>query len=477
MSADGMGTDLPERADIIVIGGGPAGLAAASEAAQRGASAVLIDEQPALGGQVYRAVEANRARGKTLDADYAEGATLADAFRASGALAIHEASVWLVEPDGTIGFSRAGAATLMKAERVIVATGAVERAMPIPGWTLPGVMTVGAAQILLKTAGLVPQGRVWIAGSGPLLRLYAAQALAAGGRLAGIIDTTPSGNRRSAFRHAGGALRALGELRKGLAWTQAIKQAGVPWISGAHDLRAEGDGDGTLAAISFTVDGARRREPADTLLLHIGVVPNVQITRALDIEHDWDTSQRAFRPRCDAWGATSLPAVMIAGDGAGIIGAAASAIAGRLAALEALHALGKLSQATRDEAAAPLLRARARALAIRPFLDALFAPAPEFLVPAEETIVCRCEEVTAGTLRQSVALGCLGPNQLKSFTRCGMGPCQGRTCGLTVAEVIASARGASVADVGYYRLRFPIKPLTLGELAAIHAPAEPTAPR
>ncbi len=477
MSAERIATDVPARADIVVIGGGPAGLAAATEAARRGAAVVLLDEQPALGGQVYRAVEANRARGKTLDADYAEGGRLVDAFRASGALAIHEASVWLVEPDGTVGFSRAGAATLMKAERVIVATGAVERAMPIPGWTLPGVMTVGAAQILLKTAGLVPQGRVWIAGSGPLLRLYAVQALAAGGQLAGIIDTTPPGNRRAALRHMGGAMGALGELRKGLAWTQAIRQAGVPWITGAHDLRAEADDDGALGTISFTADGARRSEPADTLLLHNGVVPNVQITRALDIEHDWNQTQRAFRPRCDAWGSTSVPAVMIAGDGAGIVGAAASAIAGRLAALESLRALGRLDQAARDDAAAPLRRALARALAIRPFLDALFAPPPEYLVPAGETIVCRCEEVTASALRQAVSLGCLGPNQLKSFTRCGMGPCQGRICGLTVAEVIASARGASVADVGYYRLRFPIKPLTLGELAAVHAPADPTAPR
>ena len=471
MSADGAAV-LPEHVDVAVIGGGPAGLAAAAETARRGLSTVLIDEQPTLGGQVYRAIEANRTGGKTLDADYAAGGGLVDEFRSSGAAFIHEASVWLIEPDGTVGFSREGAATLIKAARVIVATGATERPMPFPGWTLPAVMTVGAAQILLKTSGLTPAGKVWIAGCGPLLRLYAVQALAAGGQIAGIIDTTPSANRLTALRHLPRALRGAGDLRKGLAWAQTIRQAGVAWISGAQNLRAETDKDGRLASLSFDADGTHRRVAADTLLIHNGVVPNVQITRALGIDHDWDDAQRAFRPRRDDWGATSLPAIFVAGDGGGIIGAAASALSGRLAALEVARALGRLDAQSRDEVARPLRRALDRQLAIRPFLDALFAPAPEFLVPADETIVCRCEEVTAGALRHTVSLGCLGPNQLKSFTRCGMGPCQGRMCGLTAAEVIAAARGLPVAEIGYYRLRFPIKPLTLGELAAMHSPPE-----
>jgi NADPH-dependent 2,4-dienoyl-CoA reductase/sulfur reductase-like enzyme len=206
------------------------------------------------------------------------------------------------------------------------------------------------------------------------------------------------------------------------------------------------------------------------LLLHEGVVPNVQITRALGAEHDWDARNRVFRPRLDAWGNTTLDAIMVAGDGGGIAGARAAELAGRLAALEAARALGRIDLATRDAAALPLQIELDRERAIRPFLDALFAPRKEILVPADDTLVCRCEEVSAGQLREAVKLGCLGPNQLKSFTRCGMGPCQGRLCGLTVAEVIAAARGVPVPEVGYYRLRFPIKPLTLGELAALHAP-------
>jgi hypothetical protein len=331
-------------------------------------------------------------------------------------------------------------------------------------------MTVGAAQILLKTAGLVPQGKVWLAGSGPLLRLYATQALAAGGTIAGIIDTTPRANYRAVLTHLLAALRATEYLRKGLTWNRALKRAGVRWLAGASDLRAEPGADGKLAAVAFRQGGREHREAADTLLLHEGVVPNVQITRALGAEHDWDARQHCFRPRLDAWGNTTVDGIMVAGDGGGIAGARAAEHAGRVAALEAARALGRIDARARDAAALSSLFMLDHERGFRPFLDTLFAPRREILVPADDTLVCRCEEVTAGQLRAAVKLGCLGPNQLKSFTRCGMGPCQGRLCGLTVAEVIAAARGVAVPEVGYYRLRFPIKPLTLGELAALHAP-------
>ena len=171
---------MSEPIDLLIVGAGPAGLAAAIEARALGASVTLLDENPAAGGQVWRGIEANGARGKKLDADYAAGAELAAAFRQSGAEARFGATVWSLEPEAdeapaSVFFSQNGHAARLRARRVLLATGATERPVPIPGWTLPGVMTVGAAQILLKTAGLAPQGRVWLAGQGPLLRLYAEQ--------------------------------------------------------------------------------------------------------------------------------------------------------------------------------------------------------------------------------------------------------------------------------------------------------------
>ena len=132
--------------------------------------------------------------------------------------------------------------------------------------------------------------------------------------------------------------------------------------------------------------------------------------------------------------------------------------------------MGALSAARRDELARTPRRSLSIHLAARPFLDALYAPAPEFLCPEDRTLVCRCEEVSAGDIRHYVRLGCLGPNQTKAFGRPGMGPCQGRLCGLTVSELIAAERGMCPSQIGYYRIRPPIKPVTLGELASLATP-------
>jgi hypothetical protein len=228
-------------------------------------------------------------------------------------------------------------------------------------------------------------------------------------------------------------------------------------------------GDERVREVQYERRGKRHREPADCVLLHQGVVPNMNLALALRCEHYWDDAQRSFRPRLDTWGNTSVEGIQIAGDNGGISGAQAAVASGAIAALSAAAAAGKLSVDERDRQAHSL-RAHLNAhLRARPFLDALYRPSQEAVAPSQpDTIVCRCEEVSAGEIRTIVAeQNCPGPNQMKSFTRCGMGPCQGRLCGLTVVELIAETRGVSAEEVGYYRIRNPVKPITLGEIAAL----------
>jgi hypothetical protein len=185
---------------------------------------------------------------------------------------------------------------------------------------------------------------------------------------------------------------------------------------------------------------------------------------SVGIDHRWNEAQLCWLPVLDRDGNSSIDGIAIAGDGAGIAGATAAEIRGTLAGLAAIRATGgRTEQYTEDRARAGL----AQAMRGRAFLDALYAPASEFRVPSGDTIVCRCEEVTARQIGDAVALGSLGPNQTKSFLRCGMGPCQGRLCGLTVTELIARERGVSPQQVGYYRIRPPVKPITVAELAGI----------
>jgi NADPH-dependent 2,4-dienoyl-CoA reductase/sulfur reductase-like enzyme len=362
-----------------------------------------------------------------------------------------------------VAFTQAGRARLVRTPHVLIATGAMERPMPVPGWTLPGVMTVGAAQTILKSEGLAFEDAVF-AGTGPLLYLAAAQYIRAGMRPRAILDTTPVSNRIRALRYLSLAFDRMDALGKGLTWMREIRQAGVPVHRRVRGVEARGDS--RLRSVTFRASGMRRTLETDHLLLHQGVVPNTQLALAAGCAHRWDPAQLCWRPELGDWFETTIPGIRIAGDGGGIEGAEAAEHQGRLAGLAVLADLGLISMGERDTLGGAHLRAVALERQFRPFLETLYRPADAFRIPQDpDTIVCRCEEVTAGEIRQCARLGCQGPNQLKAFCRAGMGPCQGRMCSLTVAELIADERGTLVPRVGYLRPRPPIKPMTLGELA------------
>ncbi|MGQ4274080.1 FAD-dependent oxidoreductase [Terrihabitans sp. B22-R8] len=450
---------------LVVIGAGPAGLSAATLAAKAGVKTLLIDENPAPGGQIYRSIGATPVSDRAiLGNEYWMGAELASAFTASAATYLPGAIVWQLSSTLEIGISKGGTTRVITARHVVMATGALERPFPIPGWTLPGVMTAGAAQILLKTAGATATGKVVLAGSGPLLWLIAAQSLAAGRTFSAILDTTPRANWWAALPHMPAFLGSP-YLKKGLKLMRKVRQS-TKVIQGVTELRAEGTDH--LARVSYTIGGVTKTIEADHLFLHQGVTPNVNMASASGCELVWDELQLCWKPKSDEWGRTTISGITVAGDGAGIAGAEAAAERGRLAALDALSALGKITDTEKAARAEPVRQALARFGRGRAFLDTLYRPAKSFRTVDGDTIACRCEEVTGAQIRTAVTnLNVAGPNQLKSFLRCGMGPCQGRLCGLTVAETIADARGVSPAEVGYYRLRAPVKPITLAEIATL----------
>ena len=458
---------MSETCELAIIGAGPAGMAAATMAARLGVDTVVLDEQLSPGGQIYRAItETPVKHGTVFGDDYWRGLDLVRAFMSGGARYLPGSTVFSVAPrleDGRreIGISGGGRARLLHARHVIVATGAQERPMPIPGWTLPGVLTAGAAQILLKSAGLVPSGRTALAGTGPLLWLLAAQMLRAGGTLSAVLDTTPR------MRPGLDMLSFLASpyLSKGLALMRETRRHLTP-ISRVSGLRA--DGDDRLRCVSFTDRaGVAQHIECDTLLLHQGVVPNANLAISIGCVHRWDEAQLCFVPTLDAWGHSDIEGVSIAGDGAGIAGAETAAERGRLAALGAAYRLDRIDESTRDREAEAPRRVAATYSRGRALLDRVFRPIDPNRIPSGDTIACRCEEVSAAQIVEAVRIGATGPNQLKAYLRCGMGPCQGRLCGLTVTELMASARGKTPAEIGHYRLRPPVKPITVNELASL----------
>lgn len=455
--------------DAIVIGAGPAGMTAATALSEGGARTLVVDEQPAPGGQIYRAVERNMDNASLsalLGPDYADGAALVTRLRASAAELRFSTSVWRVDADGTVWTKADGKIERLRARNLVIASGAIERPIPVPGWTLPGVMTVGALQIMLKDAGLRPCGRLVLAGCGPLLYLFAVQCLEAGVSDLVLLDTAERANLIPALRHLPKAVSGHGPgyLRKGFGLMTALRRHGVKIYRGVSNLRIEGTE--RAAAASFRTGARTLRIDLDLVALHEGVIPNQQIARSLGCAHRWDEEQRCFLPILDPMRESSIAGIFIAGDGGGIVGAVASAHTGAFCALAILKRLGKITETEFADRKAVAQQALDAHLTVRPFLDRLYRPRDEVLVPANEVVVCRCEAIRAGAIRDIVQRGCLGPNQAKAFLRCGMGPCQGRMCGPTVSAIVARETGQTPGATGYYRIRPPLKPVSIGELAS-----------
>ncbi len=459
---------MTSTVDLLVIGSGPAGIAAAMTARRHGLSVTCLDEQPSPGGQIWRAVEtvAGDSRGHLLGSAYLEGAAKVAAFRASGASYLPGTQVWQIEPGFEIYLLRGGQASALQARKVLLATGAQERPAPFPGWTLPGVLTVGAAQILLKTSGEIPLRPVWIVGCGPLPLLYATQLIAAGGSIAGWLDTASGGQTLKGIRHGAGVLAAPGAVLKGIGWMRDLRRAGVHPIARVTQVSAHGS-NRVEKLCWTTASGATGSAEAEVILIHEGVIPSIHAPLSVGCDMRWDEAQECFAPAVDEWGETSQAGLFVAGDGAGIGGSDAATLSGELAALRAAVQLGYLDAERGTEEARPVRRNLRRALAVRPLLDALYLPRAEVAAPSDSTIVCRCEEITAGQVRASAGTAMIGMRQFKAMSRSGMGPCQGRQCGATINRILADAQRRTPAEVGPLSVRPPLKPLTLGELATL----------
>lgn len=468
-----------KHVDLIIVGAGPAGMAAARRAVQGGLSVAVLDSQAQPGGQIWR----NALRNATnpvvdvLGSEYRRGIHQVESFLSCGAEHIPDSQVSRLSEGWVVEYVKAGRIHVRKGTYLLLATGAQERPVPFSGWTLPGVMTVGAAQILLKTAGQLPQGPVLVAGNGPLPLLYLQQMRLAGAGAAAYLDTTPRGLVRRALRGAQGALRNPDQVLKGLQWLPIFSR--IPHVDNV--VRIAALGTGRLEAVQFeSADGRARQMEARTLLVHEGLVPNHELAVSAGARLAWDAEQFAFRLERNEWMNAGREGLYLAGDNSRIGGAVNAEIEGEIAAIGILLHSGALTPTRADAEVAPLRTTHSRQKSFRSFLDGLYPPNIARAKPDDATILCRCEELNAGKLRDVAArTGCRGPNQLKTFTRAGMGPCQGRQCGYPVHELIKSVAGAPADEVGLYYPRPPFAPLTVSMLAAMETEQtdNATAPR
>lgn len=466
-------------ADVIIVGSGPAGMSAAIELSGRDCKVIVLDMNAAPGGQIYRAVEANlggTSNGilvKALGSAYAHGWELAKSFRSAKGIDYRpNTTVWEVRTDGTVGWLSGSEGGFLRARHVILANGAMERPTPFPGWTLSGVMTAGAVQTLIKSGRLKPTGRIALAGTGPLLFLLANQLMKLGVKPVLIARTDRLTDKLTALPRL--RLAGLSPLIKGAAWMLGLRMAGVPMLTAIKTLEAAGQDK--LEEIVVSANGRTTRLPCDLLIVHDGIIPSIDLAHGAGLNLDWIEPDGSWRPASNRNGLTSLadgPAfssgenrTWLSGDARMIGGAEAAAAHGRHVGQRIADLVHGREAADHASPAQP--DDYARAMSLRPFIDTAFPPGLATMPLADNTIVCRCEEISAGQVRACAAAGAPDMDQLRGILRCGMGPCQGRSCSTSIARLL-DEMAISAKPPRPFRARPPIRPIPLEVLARLQS--------
>jgi NADPH-dependent 2,4-dienoyl-CoA reductase/sulfur reductase-like enzyme len=454
---------------VVIVGAGPAGIRAAQTLVAAGLRPMVIDENARWGGQIYRQPPEGAGFVREKSTLYGFEAGKADALHRCMAELLPgldyrpDTLVWSCEP-GTLDVLRAGREARLRWSHLIIASGATDRVVPVPGWTRPGVYTLGGAQVALKAQGCAIGRRTVFAGTGPLLYLVAYQYARAGAEVAAVLDTSPYARQVAATPKL---LRQPGTFAKGLYYLGWLRSHGVRVERG---VTLDGvDGGPAVQAVRWrSADGAQHRIDCDALGLGFGLRPETQLADLAGCRFRFDTLNRCWLPERDAAGRSSVPGVYLAGDGAGIAGADAAELAGRRAALALLEDLGL--KAGRDDAgpdAAAIEQRLARIGVFRAGIEQAFAPPPTEAARhwPDDMIVCRCEAVTAGQLRGCIRSGMASEvNRLKALTRIGMGRCQGRMCGEAATALLAAETGRALDQVGRPRGQAPIKPIPISPM-------------
>ncbi|MFZ5822209.1 MAG: FAD-dependent oxidoreductase [Chloroflexota bacterium] len=478
-----------KNCDIAVIGGGPAGLAAAQTAALHGASVVLIDDATSLGGHFYKKnpLKFDNPSTRRHQKKLQELIQREQALTQSGVEALLGTRVWGIfdETRTTLSKQAGGQAiafhlhldnssagvAVVKARSLILSPGVYDRPFPFPGWELPGVLTPGAAQIQLEKQGLLPGQRVLVAGSGPLQLVVASELARHGVDVAAILDTSNVLDGFLELPNAlGGLFSRVGEALESMSIlvrkrVPVLFQHAVYRALGTPETGVQGVIIGKVNRQGRPIPGTQRELQVDSICHAHGFIPSIPLTLHLGCNHMYDPFLNAFVPKHNENLQTSVPGVFVAGDVTGVGGKPLADLQGQLAAITALEQLNIISNEQANIKRKRLAPAVHREQRFSKWLWKRYRIQPGLLdLIDNDTLLCRCEAVRVGQFRESIEEGGQNLFGVKLRTRLGMGQCQGRYCMPNAALLIAAYNGKATPALDIPSIRPPLFPVRLKDI-------------
>jgi hydrogen cyanide synthase HcnB len=463
---------MTRRFQAVIVGAGPAGLSSAVALAQRGVDVAVVDDNPEIGGQIYRQPPHDF---KIKDEKYHysghhTGRQLLNSVNGlSGRITlIREAYIWGIFDDEYLAVFHKGEIERIKFEHLLLCEGAMERSIPFKGWTLPGIMTAGGLQRLVVNQRLLPGKRFLLAGCSPLLLSVAASLVSAGAEFVGVAEATSFSEN----------LRLVPEIimRKNMWWEtislqfQMFRKA-VKMYRPFTIVAAEGETRVRKATIAkldknwVPISGSETQVEIDAIGLGFGFLPQARLARLCGCDHIYDDVQLCWKPKTDQYMRTTKPHIYVAGDSSGIGGADVAEVEGRIAGVHAASELGSISQKEMSAQMNALLRQKHRLGRYATHLNQIFAPrAGLYGIMDENSVVCRCEGITAKEIIAGIELGARDINDVKRTTRSGMGLCQARTCESVVAQLMFQGN-IPVKEINFLSMRPPLSPMPLSAFA------------
>ena len=455
---------MKDRYHVAIVGGGLAGLAAAEILARYRLDVLLIDENAQTGGQLLRKATRFPTCRRRFEPDRLKlfGFNLVDRIQNWNIHIEHESQVLGMFPERRLLIVGAsGRVVELKADYIICATGAREKYLPFKGWTLPGVMSTGAAQILIKSSGILPGYHTLVAGSGPLLLVLASEILANKGKINAVLDQTSSLDKLGVlflWLHNGR------KLIEGTYYLSRLVLTRTPLLQAMRIVEARGKQNleevvaAKIDRLGRIITGTETIYRPDTLAVGYGFAPNIELPQQADCSIEYSEEKGGWIVSVDDCMQSSCDDIYAVGEITGIAGAKKSYIEGQIAAWSVLNKLSLVKKNKLKAKLAHLKRERKHQIHYGRFINKLCYLPPTFYESIHDnTLICRCEGITMGTIRSYIANGFTTTGSIKKATRCGMGNCQGRICGPIMSDILGAYNRQATGQVGPPSVRAPIK--------------------